>query len=92
MLEKIYYNEINLNDEGTLQWILQRVTLLIKKKLLGREEYLVIDLSIKSVTNNGVTRWDDFEEIKAQKKKKRFEDLFDLTVTGLKQKKIQTVE
>ena len=75
----------------TLQWILQRVTLLIKKKLLGREEYLVIDLSIKSVTNNGVTRWDDFEEIKAQKKK-RFEDLFDLTVTGLKQKKIQTVE
>lgn len=54
----------------TLQWILQRVTLLIKKKLLGREEYLVIDLSIKSVTNNGVTRWDDFEEIKAQKKKK----------------------
>ena len=76
----------------TLQWILQRVTLLIKKKLLGREEYLVIDLSIKSVTNNGVTRWDDFEEIKAQKKKKRFEDLFDLTVTGLKQKKIQTVE
>ena len=70
MLEKIYYNEINLNDEGTLQWILQRVTLLIKKKLLGREEYLVIDLSIKSVTNNGVTRWDDFEEIKAQKKKK----------------------
>ena len=68
----------------TLQWILQRVTLLIKKKLLGREEYLVIDLSIKSVTNNGVTRWDDFEEIKAQKKK-RFEDLFDLTVTGLKQ-------
>ena len=69
----------------TLQWILQRVTLLIKKKLLGREEYLVIDLSIKSVTNNGVTRWDDFEEIKTQKKKKRFEDLFDLTVTGLKQ-------
>ena len=69
----------------TSQWILQRVTLLIKKKLLGREEYLVIDLSIKSVTNNGVTRWDDFEEIKAQKKKKRFEDLFDLTVTGLKQ-------
>lgn len=55
----------------TLQWILQRVTLLIKKKLLGREEYLVIDLSIKSVTNNGVTRWDDFEEIKAQKKKKK---------------------
>ena len=54
----------------TLQWILQRVTLLIKKKLLGREEYLVIDLSIKSVTNNGVTRWDDFEEIKTQKKKK----------------------
>lgn len=54
----------------TSQWILQRVTLLIKKKLLGREEYLVIDLSIKSVTNNGVTRWDDFEEIKAQKKKK----------------------
>ena len=54
----------------TLQWILQRVTLLIKKKLLGREEYLVIDLSIKSVTNNGITRWDDFEEIKAQKKKK----------------------
>lgn len=76
----------------TLQWILQRITLLLKKKLLGREEYLVIDLSIKSVTNNGVTRWDDFEEIKAQKKKKRFEDLFDLTVTGLKQKKIQTVE
>ena len=76
----------------TLQWILQRVTLLIKKKLLGREEYLVIDLSIKSVTNNGVTRWDDFEEIKAQEKNKRFEDLFDLTVTGLKQKKIQTVE
>ena len=76
----------------TLQWILQRVTLLIKKKLLGREEYLVIDLSIKSVTNNGVTRWDDFEEKKAKKKKKRFEDLFDLTVTGLKQKKIQTVE
>ena len=76
----------------TLQWILQRVTLLIKKKLLGREEYLVIDLSIKSVTNNGVTRQDDFEEIKAQKKKKRFEDLFDLTVTGLKQQKIQTVE
>ena len=69
----------------TLQWILQRVTLLIKKKLLGREEYLVIDLSIKSVTNNGVTRWDDFEEIKAQKKKKRFEDFFDLTVTGPKQ-------
>lgn len=54
----------------TLQWILQRITLLLKKKLLGREEYLVIDLSIKSVTNNGVTRWDDFEEIKAQKKKK----------------------
>ena len=54
----------------TSQWILQRVTLLIKKKLLGREEYLVIDLSIKSVTNNGVTRWDDFEEIKAQKKEK----------------------
>ena len=55
----------------TLQWILQRITLLLKKKLLGREEYLVIDLSIKSVTNNGVTRWDDFEEIKAQKKKKK---------------------
>lgn len=69
----------------TLQWVLQRITLLLKKKLLGREEYLVIDLSIKSVTNNGVTRWDDFEEIKAQKKNKRFEDLFDLTVTGLKQ-------
>ena len=76
----------------TLQWILQRITLLLKKKLLGREEYLVIDLSIKSVTNNGVTRWDDFKEIKAKKKKKRFEDSFDLTVTGLKQKKIQTVE
>ena len=62
-----------------------------KKKFLDREEYLVIDLSIKFVTNNGITRWDDFEEIKAQKKK-RFEDLFDLTVTGLKQQKIQTVE
>ena len=48
----------------TLQWILQKIMLLIKKKLAG-EEYLVSGLSIKPARNNDVIKWDNFSKTEA---------------------------
>ena len=47
----------------TLQWILQRIMLLIKK-VSGWQRILVSDLLIKAVRNNGVTKWGHFDKIK----------------------------
>ena len=52
----------------TLQRVLQKIMLLIKKFLAG-EEYLVSGLSIKAVRNNDVTKWDDFAKIEALSEK-----------------------
>ena len=51
--------------KGTLQQILQKMMLLVKKKFLAGEEYLVSGLSIKPVRNNDVTKWDNFAKIEA---------------------------
>ena len=52
----------------TLQRVLQKIMLLIKK-FLADEEYVVRGLSIKTVRNNDVTKWDNFAKIKALSEK-----------------------
>ena len=87
MLEQIYYKEIHLDDEKTLQWILQRTMLLINKVSAGKE-HRVSGLSIKPVRNNDVTKWDDYPKIEnlskktssTKKKKKTKESLLKLTI------------
>ena len=80
-MEQIYYKETNL------QWILQKITLLIKKLRAG-QEYVVSGLSIKPLRNNDVTKWDDFAKIVALSEKinnaKPIKNgLFDLTMVVL---------
>ena len=43
--------------------------MLLIKKFLAGEEYLVSGLSIKAVRNNDVTKWDDFAKIEALSEK-----------------------
>ena len=43
--------------------------LLVKKKFLAGEEYLVSGLSIKPLRNNDVTKWDNFAKIEALSEK-----------------------
>ena len=52
----------------TLQRVLQKIMLLIKK-FLADEEYVVSGLSIKTVRNNDVTKWDNFAKIEALSEK-----------------------
>ena len=52
----------------TLQWILQRIILLIKK-VSGWQGILVSGLLIKAVRNNDITKWGHFDKIKTLSEK-----------------------
>ena len=52
----------------TLQWILQRIILLIKK-VSGWQGILVSGLLIKPVRNNDITKWGHFDKIKTLSEK-----------------------
>ena len=52
----------------TLQWILQRIIMLIKK-VSGWQGILVSGLLIKAVRNNDITKWGHFDKIKTLSEK-----------------------
>ena len=69
----------------TLQWILQRIILLIKK-VSGWQGILVSGLLIKAVRNNDITKWGHFDKIKTLSEKindpsPQKKILLDLTMT-----------
>ena len=68
----------------TLQWILQRIILLIK--VSGWQGILVSGLLIKAVRNNDITKWGHFDKIKTLSEKindpsPQKKILLDLTMT-----------
>ena len=65
MPEEIYYNKINLDDEGNFEMDITKDNVVDKKSFwLTKNEYLVSGLSVKPVRNNDITKWDDFDKIK----------------------------
>ena len=84
MPEEIYYNKINLDDEGNFEMDITKDNVVDKKSFwLTKNEYLVSDLSVKPVRNNDITKWDDFDNSLWDNKwlKKIKKELFDLTQT-----------
>ena len=84
MPEEIYYNKINLDDEGNFEMDITKDNVVDKKSFwLTKNEYLVSGLSVKPVRNNDITKWDDFDNSLWDNKwlKKIKKELFDLTQT-----------
>ena len=53
----------------TLQWMLQKITLLRKKTFLADEEYLASGLPIKAVRNNDEIKGNEIAKIEALSEK-----------------------
>ena len=84
MPEEIYYNKINLDDEGNFEMDITKDNVVDKNSFwLTKNEYLVSGLSVKPVRNNDITKWDDFDNSLWDNKwlKKIKKELFDLTQT-----------
>ena len=57
MPEEIYYNKINLDDEGNFEMDITKDNVVDKKSFwLTKNEYLVSGLSVKPVRNNDITK------------------------------------